>query len=677
MAVIQLPQFQQPQAKIGQTVVKDTGAARVAEAKYQFQSNIWNGIVSLAQTGIAIWKRHEATVAQDEFDTGKLTYAKAMNDEEMRLAETPLSPSSDDPYPTYSALEKTHTNIMQRLEGYSNQTVRNALKNYYESEFLKRGSAAKLSDMKQTKAKSFDDLSENFQYQVQQGDLDEARNTVATMRGMGLIDDVQADSLLDGAYQNNATDVALQHALSFPDKAKGAAAIGRLETYESYDKNRAFSPEQKKELLTLFNEKWKAREAATYQQREGLWYQATNEITVAIDKNRDDVQNLAKIRDSVRGDRRLDDFKDHTGKKEHYLNFIDSLIDDSLTPKEGQEKDWTSADNRLEIENARFDSSISNRAFNTMLESMYSNKEVSKKLFTELYNKDNARQESLVYANGFNLVKKAFDDFIGDNSKKLTTDQTNEVRRLQSEAVRQFDEYTGNPDMIGLKADQRLKNANDKATAIVDSYNFKKISTLIEDTTKPLTRQMYSDGISGGNDAKTFQAKIQNNRMVFNDKTKANLNQHEANITGKMEAFTGTPPTDKIDWRSYSNLPTGEQQFFYQADGKPRTVATPREMDEKGPVPKDLSKFYVKDPNTGELSQLYRIQLDEATNVWKYQIWDGKAKTWTEIDNSLKQNYWPIFEQSYFKNRMPQFVPGKQTPSDNILDALENPEGGT
>lgn len=670
MAVIQLPQFQQPQARIGQAVVQDDGSSRVAQAKYQFQSNIWNGIVSLAQTEIALWKRHEATVAQDEFDTGKLAYAKAMNDVEMNLAEKPIPSTSEDPYPTFSALEKTHAGMLKGLESYSNDTVRKALKNYYESEFLKRGSAAKFSDLKQTRAKAFDDLSENFQYQVQQGDLDEARNTIATMRGMGLIDDVQADNLLDGAYQNAATDVALEHALSFPDKAKGAEALGRLETYESYDKKRAFTPEQKKELIGIFNEKWKAREAASYQERENGWFKAINDVTVAIDKNRENVPSLVKIRDSVRGDHRLDDFKDHTGKKEHYLNFIDSLIDDCLNPKEGKEKDWTTSENRIKIDKARFDSSISNRAFSTMLESMYTNKEVSNKLFKELYNKDNARQESLVYANGFNLVKKAFDDFISDNSKKLTTEQTNEVRRLQAEAVKQFDEYIGNPDLIGLKADQRLKNANDKAAAIVDAYNFKKISTLVENVSKPLTREMYADSDTGENAAKEFQAKIQNNRMAITEKTRANMNQHEANMTEKIASFTGTKPSGVVDWRTYSNLPTGEQWYVYKADGKPRTVATPREMDEKGAVPNDTGKFYVQNPSTGELSQLFRIRLDESTKTWGYQIWDGAAKSWTTVDKALREKYWPVFEQSYFKNRMPKFVPGSSSVEGSTIDNL-------
>jgi hypothetical protein len=202
--------------------------------------------------------------------------------------------------------------MVKELVTVKNPKVRGALDTYYNTEFQKRQTAARIADNEKGREIAFDGYAEKFETYVQKGMLDEAEATMGTMVTMGLVTPKQADDALDKAHMVRSIEDTVSAALGTGSREAAYKVIGDAKTFKGYDgKELAFRPEQQEAMMKEVDDRFKAAEAQAKQVKSDNWYNAGNQYLQLFDKAKANPMALKQMKDFVLADKRADDFEGH------------------------------------------------------------------------------------------------------------------------------------------------------------------------------------------------------------------------------------------------------------------------------------------------------------------------------------------------------------------------------
>lgn len=635
MAVINLPQQNiDVPTRTGGRNVNRSGEIAEAGARAGLADTVGKSLVALTGMGINLWKEHEARTAQKDFDAGKLSYIKAMDEQAALLAQTPGVPTTDDPYPNATALEKRHKEELQRISGLKNSRVKDALSLYAQQEFKGRFQKEKMKDIESGRKATFDNYIEDFQYFMQTGDLEKCTDTISKMVGFGLVDKKAADDLLDGAYQYKQTEALMAKAVSLSEE-DGAKLIDAAISYKGHDgKDLAYSPEQKEQMMKSFTDRWKAIDAEKAEQKKQSWFQAGNEYLKTFVSIQNNPATLAKFRDSVLNDPRSADFQGHSGLREKYVKMVNDRIEDMQKggSKVVEKDDPETLGNLMNLFKDQY---VANPLVEAEALDAYSKGKITESTYKFLIS-DNYRSEASEFKQAVDQIDGYFKIKLAD--KKLSEEKKLKLMELRDSAINEYTRRTTSKDWLSYDPDRRKELSRKLGRNIIDSYSNELLIDNLEGKSNVFRMENFvaSPYANKNNENKDIQRKIQAGAWADTETTKIVTTQHQDGLVDMASRTIGSSPA--IIYRKNEKelqqigMTEGDVILAYKAE-------YPNTTDEN--LLNRVNKYMFKNKN-GQTFNLYKWTVDD-NNVWNLNAYDAADAMWKPVEEVPyldKQKYW-------------------------------------
>lgn len=659
MATIQLPKLNYPQVQVPPSRVGDQGGeAFKAQSQIALGDTIFKAIQFAVSEVSDISREHKAMLAQKAYDDGRLAYIKAMDDTAINITENPVYPDADNPYPTAQIIEDTHNKMVKELVTIKNPKVRDALDTYYNTEFQKRQTAARIADSEKGREMAFDGYAEKFETYVQKGMLDEAEATMGTMVTMGLVTPKQADDALDKAHMVRSIEETVSAALGTGSREAAYKIIGDAKTFKGYDgKEIAFRPEQQEAMAKEVDERFKAAEAQAKQAKSDNWYTAGNQYIQLFDKSKSNPMALKQMKDFILADKRSDDFEGHRGLKKQYVDMIDKVLED--INKGGNPGEFAKTDNPEtygRLLTVWQDDTIPTPLFKAQLQSALISGDITEGTFNFL-KQDGNRTEAPEIGQGFDRIKSYFGEVSKD--KRLKLDDQPEVDKMKADALNAYTKVINDPKWLTYDQEQRRELLKKTADNIITDYTFKNVYKLLNPDQDSLDKYLYvaSPYANKTNQAKDFQRKIQGGGFTPNPMNQQKRNQHQNNLIDMASETIGTAPqlTYKSGELKSIGQNAGDVVFGYKVNLPDPTSRSYPEQSQ-----------YAYSDASGNTYHLFRWRVED-DNVWKLQLYNKGKADWQTVDKAFLQTG-IISGKPYWRNTTPTFVDTGKAPEEMTTD---------